>query len=112
MKQHQRKRQQGDVLRNWPLLPVIDTHPSGALEEPQKMCLGTENSKYKGRTHLCICFCLLSLEGGPWAVSVPALAFAHAHGWWAIWLPLTFMSEKPQGRKKEVCGVHLGRENR
>lgn len=78
MKQHQGKRQQENVLRNWSLLPVTDAHPSGALEEPQKMCLVIENSKYEGKMHVSISFSLPSLEGGPWVISLPAVQL-HMH---------------------------------
>lgn len=51
-----------------------------ASEEPQKMCLGIENSKYDGRAYASICFSLPLLVGGPSVIFLPALPVAHAYG--------------------------------
>lgn len=49
-RQHGRGRQHEDVLSNGPRRQAIDALPTGPSEEPQKTCLGHENSEHEGKT--------------------------------------------------------------
>lgn len=69
------------------------------------MCLGTKNLEHRGKAYFSISFSFPLVEGGPLVICLPAVPVVCAYGQQVAWLPLTSTSEKPQGRKREVCDV-------